>query len=117
MLFTWILPASFQLAVLWKLSQFTVDEVYTFHLSLFEMTKMERHLLILGKLQVLTRPSDTINMPATQSQANAELHVIIGLIIVKFARMVSYSYTTSVGGIVEGTEEAILCEGKCQQRM
>ena len=32
------------------LSQFTADEVYTFHLSLFEMTKMERDLLILGKL-------------------------------------------------------------------
>lgn len=42
------------------LSQFTADEVYMFHLSLFEMTKMERDLLILGKLQVLSRPNDTI---------------------------------------------------------
>lgn len=42
------------------LSQFTANEVYMFHLSLFEMTKMERDLILLGKLQVLTRASDTI---------------------------------------------------------
>ena len=42
------------------LSQFSTDEVYTFHLSLFEMSKGERDMLILGKLQVLTRATDTI---------------------------------------------------------
>ena len=42
------------------LSQFSAEEVYLFHLSLFEMTKVEKDMLLLGKLQVTSRVGDTI---------------------------------------------------------
>lgn len=36
------------------LSQFSVDELYLFHLSLFEITKVEKDMLLQRKLQVMS---------------------------------------------------------------
>ena len=41
------------------LSQFTAAEVFSFHLSLSEMTKVETEMLVLGKLQVLSRTTES----------------------------------------------------------
>ena len=43
------------------LSQFTVAEVYSFCLSLREMTKAEKDMLILGKLHALSRAGSSIH--------------------------------------------------------
>ena len=43
------------------LSQFTVAEVYSFILSLREMTKTEKDMLILGKLHVLSRNESSVH--------------------------------------------------------
>ena len=40
------------------LSQFTPNEVFAFHL-LCEMTKVEKDMLVLGKLQILSRTTDS----------------------------------------------------------
>ena len=42
------------------ISQFNAEEVFLFRLSLFEMKKSEKDMLILGKLQVLSKGADSL---------------------------------------------------------
>lgn len=56
------------------LAQFTTAEVFQFHLSLYEMTKVAKDMLILGKLQVLSRTSDSIQH-ARQTKAGKRKRV------------------------------------------
>ena len=56
------------------LSRFTTEEVFVFHLSLYEMTKSEKEMLILGKLQAISRVTDSIQH-ARQSKAGKRKRV------------------------------------------
>ena len=46
---------NFHLVVIAQITQFTSSGVYCFHLTLHEMTKIEKEMLILGKLHLLSR--------------------------------------------------------------
>ena len=59
------------------LTQFTADEVYRFHLSLYEMTKSEKEMLILGKLHAITKSSDSVQH-ARQSKPRKRKRVTCG---------------------------------------
>ena len=59
------------------LTQFDTDEIYRFHLLLYEMTKSEKEMSILGKLHAISKPSDSIQH-AQQSKPGKRKHVICG---------------------------------------
>lgn len=56
------------------IAQITPSEVFSFHLSLCEMSKVEKVMLVLGKLHVLSRATDSTDH-ACQMKLGKRKHV------------------------------------------